>query len=390
MVYYIRVVLLSISIISSLSVFSQNNYTSTANGSYSDAIWTTQAPDPIPFGDTVFILHNITLPAQLDVNGVLYIGSAGSISGNKKLKNENANGSIVNYGKIDISHELHVDGSWYNYNYAYAKKIHLDGYLCNTDTIEISPDQKLDLHGGTLDCGGVIILCQIKIHDGDSGPSNLNSVDLDTCSQSCPVVTINIQDQPIVDSQSVAFCGELLSSPLPIVLGSYDVYPINDFVKIDWATEIEVNNDFFTIHRSLNGKDWEELLTINGAGQSNIRREYSIMDENPFPGISYYRLKQTDYNGQNAHFGIKQVNMHQNGMIVKAFPNPAKDQFTLNTYFEGTKQITITNQLGNIIYSNSSWIGLTYDISVIDWPDGIYFIIISDGINMNISKVLIQ
>ena len=64
------------------------NYTSTGDGDYSDPVWSAQAPNPILAGDNVFINHAITLDAELNIRGVIYIGVNGSILGNEKLDND--------------------------------------------------------------------------------------------------------------------------------------------------------------------------------------------------------------------------------------------------------------------------------------------------------------
>ena len=62
-------------------------------------------------------------------------------------------------------------------------------------------------------------------------------------------------------------------------------------------TATEVNNDFFTVERTLDGITYEEILQMPGAGNSFSPITYIAYDNEPLPGTSYYRLKQTDYDG---------------------------------------------------------------------------------------------
>ena len=88
---------------------------------------------------------------------------------------------------------------------------------------------------------------------------------------------------------------------------SYAALPINllDFcatkqkqsVIISWTTNAEVNNDFFTVEKSEDGHNWLDIEKIPGAGNATSQIHYSIVDENPYTGIKYYRLIQTDGNG---------------------------------------------------------------------------------------------
>ena len=93
-----------------------------------------------------------------------------------------------------------------------------------------------------------------------------------------------------------------LSGPLPITLSSFIGYPAQDGVVVEWTVLSEVNNNYFTIDRSFDCYNWEELATVPGNGNHNNRITYNTVDENPTIGINYYRLKQTDYNGDYEYF----------------------------------------------------------------------------------------
>lgn len=85
---------------------------------------------------------------------------------------------------------------------------------------------------------------------------------------------------------------------LPIELISFEAkLNTNNQVDIFWATASEQNNDFFTIERSTDGLNWEIVTTVAGAGNSINRIDYHAYDARPVSGISYYRLKQTDFDG---------------------------------------------------------------------------------------------
>ncbi|MEO5572789.1 MAG: hypothetical protein ABIT08_15525, partial [Bacteroidia bacterium] len=98
------------------------------------------------------------------------------------------------------------------------------------------------------------------------------------------------------------------SSPLPVELVSFSAKAIdNKEVLCQWTTASEINNDYFTIERSRNGRDFEEAGKVNGAGNSTVAINYSFIDKDPYKGIAYYRLKQTDSNGQFSYSQIVKV-----------------------------------------------------------------------------------
>ncbi len=92
----------------------------------------------------------------------------------------------------------------------------------------------------------------------------------------------------------------MTGNPLPIDLVSFNGEVSDDLqptVIIDWTVASQVNNDYYEVQRSVDVEKWYTIETVTGAGNSNTQMSYSIIDKNPLYGISYYRLKQTDYNG---------------------------------------------------------------------------------------------
>lgn len=87
------------------------------------------------------------------------------------------------------------------------------------------------------------------------------------------------------------------TNALPIELLSFTAQQYEKDVKLDWSTASEINNDYFTIERSGNNQEYSPLEIIQGAGNSTSVLNYTTFDKDPLAGISYYRLKQTDYDG---------------------------------------------------------------------------------------------
>ena len=98
------------------------------------------------------------------------------------------------------------------------------------------------------------------------------------------------------------------SSSLPINLISFDGEFSDESVILVWKTATEINNDYFTIEHSEDGINYEQIGTEFGAGNSNTILQYSMIDDNPFEGQTYYRLKQTDYDGKFEVFPAIAVN----------------------------------------------------------------------------------
>jgi hypothetical protein len=104
------------------------------------------------------------------------------------------------------------------------------------------------------------------------------------------------------------------SNPLPVTLLNFKATEKNQTqVFLQWTTSNEINNDYFAIEVSADGKIFHEAGRVNGAGNSTSIINYTFIDFAPLNGISYYRLKQTDKNGKTEYSSIVSVTIN-NGM----------------------------------------------------------------------------
>lgn len=99
---------------------------------------------------------------------------------------------------------------------------------------------------------------------------------------------------------------------LPVSLSNFQVYLNKDKVNVDWRTATETNSQYFTVERSLDGTSFDFLAQVNAAGNSSTEKKYSVTDNDPLKGTSYYRLKQTDIDGKVKLSDIKKI-INKNG-----------------------------------------------------------------------------
>lgn len=114
------------------------------------------------------------------------------------------------------------------------------------------------------------------------------------------------------------------SEPLPVDLLHFSAHAKADHVELSWATASEINNDFFTIERSKDGYVFETVATVYGAGNSNEIIHYQINDDTAYTGASYYRLKQTDFDGTFSYSDLVNVEMVAN-VQFRVYPNPVSE-----------------------------------------------------------------
>lgn len=148
-----------------------------------------------------------------------------------------------------------------------------------------------------------------------------------------------------------SFCNP--TSLLPIELTRFELHPENGAAKLEWSTATEINNNYFSIERSKDGENWQVVgkqKSKAANGYSNKELDYYHLDPSPEKGISYYRLKQIDFNGKYTYSAIKTLDNTQ-GVTPIVFPNPFENNFNLTVISPAGSSIdyTIYNALGEIV-----------------------------------------
>ena len=173
-------------------------------------------------------------------------------------------------------------------------------------------------------------LHDLKVHYGENDGNNV-------CFLEYASTDAGIPRQIVPQS---AYCSCLsTTSTLPVQLLNFTAaYTADGTVQVEWKTASESNNRQFDVERSANGTDFVSIGTVAAKGnkQEHTVTAYRYSDEAPLPGISYYRLKQTDLDGTFKHYGIVAVEAPGTGKVLaKIVPNPNEGLFTLS--FQGLK-----------------------------------------------------
>lgn len=146
------------------------------------------------------------------------------------------------------------------------------------------------------------------------------------------------------------------SSPLPIELISFDAKPHGDHVLTKWSTASEINNDYFTVERSADGVNFEKLKNVPGAGNSDHVLNYSEEDEAPINGVSYYRLKQTDYDGKTGYSEIVPIEFNATSNARVQYNSTESKETTLHYDLSSNALVTI-----EIIDANGKQVAIFFE-----------------------------
>tara|TARA_B100000809_G_C15139852_1_gene532593 strand:- start:5504 stop:7291 length:1788 start_codon:yes stop_codon:yes gene_type:complete len=247
------------------------------------------------------------------------------------------------------------DGNWHYVAAVYDgtdKLIYVDGVLMGTKT---NPHQGAALGSGATRYGFIGEGSEASTFNGGRNgiyyEGEYDEIRLSNNALSADWLATAYTNQNSVETFfSIVFN----ASPLPVDLIDFSVQIVEANVEVLWSTATEINNNFFTIEKSTDAINFEFVGEVTGAGNSNSLQEYTYIDDNLLEGVSYYRLKQTDFDDEFKYFSPKTINSKSSGEGLKirgVTPNPFSIQFTLSIESEnaGIAEFTMFNINGTIV-----------------------------------------
>lgn len=314
--------------------------------------------------------NNVCTSATPVTDGATYTGNTSCATPDKAL----CSGSTEN----NVWYSWTAPATWPAGQVAYIIMYNQDCY--NHSATTYSSGTQFSLYNSTETCAtiaGGTGECMVYHNPGNAANTFANFIpvagqtyllNFDGYGGDACTFSFQINDQPV----------------LPIKLLTFDANIVNNIVNLNWITETETNNDYFTIERSKDGINFESLSIVKGAGNSNSRIEYYSLDSKPIKGISYYRLKQTDYDGKYTYSNIKSIILRNIIDEVSVYPNPITGNgFIAFNSLEATEQlISIYDIAGRVVYEKTYAIKQGENKLVLETTNltkGMYFIHLADG-----------
>jgi len=165
---------------------------------------------------------------------------------------------------------------------------------------------------------------------------------------------------------------------LPIELLSFTATPKSKTVQLNWRTATELNNAWFQIERSANGRDFAEIGKLAGAGTSQVPLDYAFTDALPLNGWNYYRLRQLDTDGGFSFSPVQAVLMGKAGASVRlqVFPNPTNNELNLKTtdLIQPGDRLEIYDYTGRQVQHFSAFDAISAPVDVSQLPAGTYLV----------------
>jgi hypothetical protein len=161
------------------------------------------------------------------------------------------------------------------------------------------------------------------------------------------------------------------NSPLPIDLLAFSGKELDKVNLLEWATATETNNDYFLPEKSADGVNFVEMTRVKGAGNSNTSLYYSQVDETPYSPVTYYKLKQVDFDGKYTYSDIISLahnNSSDQSELLNLYPNPTNSEINLEIYspVDGFVEIEIVDMFGRTVINQKSEVKMGNDVLVYD------------------------
>lgn len=137
-------------------------------------------------------------------------------------------------------------------------------------------------------------------------------------------------------SSDFVYTSNTIISSLPITLYAFNAAIKNNNVLLSWQTSREINSNYFTIQKSYDNRQFNDIGKIDASGNSSLTKNYSFTDDNPsfFEKPIYYRLAMVDKDGAKIYSKIANVVLRATSTFIKGiYPNPLRAGNTLHVNF---------------------------------------------------------
>ena len=270
----------------------------------------------------------------------------------------------------------------------------------------VNPRSEYVFKYATADIDGAInhitesnLIAQRYNHDLDKWGDWIYGVPAVITNPATNTVTIQIGQDPTTSDEDMYPVWTLVdnSDPLPIELIRFVGECANGKIDLKWTTWTETNNDFFTVEKSSDGAEWEIVDVIEGAGNSNEPISYEAIDNLPYGGTSYYRLKNTDFAGKTEYSDVLAVTCGSDendfnfvnaydvdhSELVIEFTSSENEDFTIMLYDASGRRLQD--------YGGTGYDGLNkVRLDVADLARGIYIVNLSNGVHNYSKRVMLK
>lgn len=186
-------------------------------------------------------------------------------------------------------------------------------------------------------------------------------------------------------------------NPLPVKLVSFVAMQSSKKIICKWETKQEEGIKNYSIERSVDGKTFENIGTVNALGNSINTAFYQHIDEDAFSlntKTLYYRLKINDANGKFNYSNVVVVNLGERQSIL-LYPNPTKDnlniQITNSSNSSIANTINIIDYLGKVVFTKKITINTgtqNVELNTSNLPSANYVVVVKNEVEFKTLKFI--
>lgn len=136
---------------------------------------------------------------------------------------------------------------------------------------------------------------------------------------------------------------------LPVQLVDFDAQANRGAVDVNWTTQTEEEVEYFEVQRGAHPDLLRTIAVVPAQGAGTQRTDYLYVDQDPLPGLSYYRLR---FGGRGSEAGTSSIRSVMNGTKAPLIaPNPAGDavQLHLGSPLPSGSLLHITDAGGRLV-----------------------------------------
>ena len=185
----------------------------------------------------------------------------------------------------------------------------------------------------------------------------------------------------------LAICGNLSNNDLPVTVDP-NPFPIeylsfeakatdNYAVQLNWATAIELNNDYFEIERRGEGEEFISIGKVSGAGTTDRPTEYAFFDTSPHQQNLWYRLRQVDFDGKFSYSDVREVNLKKLQENWLLYPNPGRDYVSIVPpahLSQENHRISLYDLQGRLLMEKSTEGQKSVELEIEHLPNAMYMV----------------
>jgi len=171
------------------------------------------------------------------------------------------------------------------------------------------------------------------------------------------------------------------ASSLPVTFQSFYASRQDANIQLNWVTSQEINNKYYAVERSSDARSWKQIAIIMGAGTTSLTNRYNYTDKNVTDAVVYYRIRQTDLNG-DVHYSAVRTVRNESQQAVATIYASSKQTITvdLNSDVKDNINILVVSMNGQIIKrQNFKQASYRLTLNMPNSTPGVYAVQVSDG-----------